>query len=245
MKLSLQNFLLLSIISNGEIMKKLFTILIATFAPLILFAATNEIAKKDAEKVLETFYKTKTISANFTQRNIIPTSSGAKFNAPELATKNNFIEDIFSGKVYIEIGKNALWDYLSPYKSWYMLDETSISQYDEINNQYIKYNGDEARENVLLQIAILPSSIGKNFAVGSAKKKEGGSLEIELLPKKDFGLEKILLTLTKNGIIEKLESKDKASSTTIITFTNMQVDVALPKNIFKKDIPKNATRFER
>lgn len=224
-------------------MNKLIIILISFTIPFYLFASDNN--KKEAEKLLTTFYKTKTISADFTQRNIIPTSSGAKFNAPELAKKNNHIEDIFSGKVYIEIGKEALWDYLTPYKSWYKLDNASITHYDEINNQLIKFNGDEARENVLLQIAILPNSIGKNFAVGSAKKKENGSLEIELLPKKDFGLEKILLTLTKNGIIEKLESKDKANSMTIITFTNMQIDKKLPKNIFNKEIPKNATRFER
>ncbi len=91
-------------------MKQLLTLFFILVC-FITLATSDE--QKDFVKQLSSI---KSLSADFKQVNIL----------------KDYGEDIYIGKVFINMKDKALWDYIEPYSSWYLINSESIEHYDEI-----------------------------------------------------------------------------------------------------------------
>lgn len=147
-------------------------------------------------------------------------------------------EDIYTGKVYINMKEKALWDYTEPYSSWYLITNTDINHYDEINNQLIKMKTKDYKEYALLQVLMDFSQLSKNF---SAEQKDN---TLYLKPKNDAGLAYINIVF-KNDVISEINSKDNAGNLTTITLSKVEIDKKISSSSFKKKLPKDVNVFNQ
>lgn len=147
-------------------------------------------------------------------------------------------EDIYSGKVYINMKEKALWDYTEPYSSWYYITNENIEHYDEINNQLVIMKAKDYKEYALLQVLMDFSKLSQSFTV---KEKES---VLYLKPKKDEGIEYINITF-KDNIISKIDSKDNNGNLTTITLSNVVLDKKINDASFKKKLPKDVNIFKQ
>lgn len=150
-----------------------------------------------------------------------------------------FGEDKYIGKVYIKMKEIALWDYKSPFKSWYLIDNKKLENYDEINNQLLRINSDEIKDHVLLQILTNIDIVTQNF-----KAKQKDSKTVELYPIKNNVPVKKINILFENDMISKIISIDNSGNVTTFSFNNIIIDKNIPNKVFKKKLPKNVTVFE-
>lgn len=147
-------------------------------------------------------------------------------------------EDIYSGKVYINMKEKALWDYTEPYSSWYNITNENIEHYDEINNQLVIMKAKDYKEYALLQVLMDFSKLSQSFTV---KEQEN---VLYLKPKKDEGIEYINITF-KDNIISKIDSKDNNGNLTTITLSNVVLDKKINDASFKKKLPKDVNIFKQ
>ena len=147
-------------------------------------------------------------------------------------------EDIYSGKVYINMKEKALWDYTEPYSSWYYITNENIEHYDEINNQLVIMKAKDYKEYALLQVLMDFSKLSQSFTV---KEQEN---VLYLKPKKDEGIEYINITF-KDNIISKIDSKDNNGNLTTITLSNVVLDKKINDASFKKKLPKDVNIFKQ
>ncbi len=197
-------------------MKKLFTLLFI----LITFSAYGQ--SKATKNIIEQLSTIKTLSADFQQVNDL----------------KDYGEDVYSGKILINMKDKALWDYITPYSSWYYITSEDIDHYDEINNQLVKRKAKNYKEYALLQVLMDFSKISENF---NADYKRG---VLYLIPKNDVGLEYVHITF-KNNIISEINSKDNNGNLTKITLSNVALNEKIDDKSFKKDLPKDVNIFQQ
>lgn len=147
-------------------------------------------------------------------------------------------EDIYTGKVYIKMKEKALWDYIEPYSSWYLITNENIDHYDEINNQLVKMKAKDYKEYALLQVLMDFSQLSKSF---SSEQKEN---TLYLKPKSDVGLAYINI-IFKDNIISEIKSKDNAGNLTTITLNNVEIDKKISNSSFKKKLPSDVNVFNQ
>lgn len=167
--------------------------------------------------------------------------SGIKSLSAEFKQVNNlkdYGEDIYTGKVYINMKEKALWDYIEPYSSWYLITNDTIDHYDEINNQLIKMNAKDYNEYVLLQVLMDFSQISNNFT------SEQKNNVLFLTPKNNVGLAYINITF-KNNVISEINSQDNIGNLTTITFQKLETDKKINEASFKKQLPKDVNIFKQ
>lgn len=197
-------------------MKKLLTL----FFILVSFSAfADDKAYNDYMKQLSNI---KSLSAEFKQVNNL----------------KDYGEDIYTGKVYINMKEKALWDYIEPYSSWYLITNETIDHYDEINNQLIKMKAKDYKEYALLQILMDFSQLSKSF---TSKQKEN---TLYLKPKSDAGLAYINI-IFKDNVISEINSKDNAGNLTTITLSNVELDKKINESSFKKKLPDDVNVFNQ
>lgn len=197
-------------------MKQLLTLFFILVC-FITLATSDE--QKDFVKQLSSI---KSLSADFKQVNIL----------------KDYGEDIYIGKVFINMKDKALWDYIEPYSSWYLINSESIEHYDEINNQLIKMNAKEYKEYALLQILMDFSMLDKSF---TSMQKDN---ILYLKPKEDIGLAYINITF-ENGNISEINSADNNGNLTAITFSNIKIDTKINNSVFSKKLPKDVHVFKQ
>lgn len=197
-------------------MKKLLTL----FFILVSFSAfADDKAYNDYMKQLSNI---KSLSAEFKQVNNL----------------KDYGEDIYTGKVYINMKEKALWDYIEPYSSWYLITNETIDHYDEINNQLIKMKAKDYKEYALLQILMDFSQLSKSF---TSKQKEN---TLYLKPKSDAGLAYINI-IFKDNVISEINSKDNAGNLTTITLSKVEIDKKINNSSFKKKLPSDVNVFNQ
>lgn len=162
-----------------------------------------------------------TMTADFTQTNTI----------------KDFGDDIYEGHLIIKSGEKALWDYHSPFVSWYLFSKETITQYDGANNQVIIYEGNHTLSNILLQILMDIKSVKNQFNITSSDGV------IKLVPKDDIGIKDIFLK-TENGTVTEMTSIDSVGNISKITFKNVKINIPLSDNAFVKKAPKDAEIFK-
>lgn len=167
--------------------------------------------------------------------------SAVKSLSAEFKQVNNlkdYGEDIYTGQVYINMKEKALWDYVEPYSSWFLITNETIDHYDEINNQLMKMNTKDYKEYALLQALMDFSKLSDSFTA----KQEGNVLS--LTPKNDAGLSYINIVFDNNTISE-INSKDNIGNLTTITFNKIETDKKIDDTKFKKKLPKDVNIFKQ
>lgn len=197
-------------------MKKLLTLLFT----LVCFTAFAE--DKEKTDYMQLLSNIKSLSAEFKQVNNL----------------KDYGEDIYTGKVYINMKEKALWDYIEPYSSWYLITNENIDHYDEINNQLVKMKAKDYKEYALLQVLMDFSQLSKSF---TAKQKDN---TLSLKPKNDAGLAYINIVF-KDGVISEINSKDNAGNLTTITLSKVEIDKKISDSSFKKKLPKDVNVFNQ
>ena len=197
-------------------MKKILTL----FFTLMCFTAYA--GDNSTSTLMQQLSSIKSISADFKQVNNL----------------KDYGEDIYSGKVYINMKEKALWDYTEPYSSWYNITNENIEHYDEINNQLVIMKAKDYKEYALLQVLMDFSKLSQSFTV---KEQEN---VLYLKPKKDEGIEYINITF-KDNIISKIDSKDNNGNLTTITLSNVVYDKKINDASFKKKLPKDVNIFKQ
>ena len=177
---------------------------------------------------------------NSTNTFLKPLSSIKSISADFKQVNNlkDYGEDIYSGKVYINMTEKALWDYLEPYSSWYFITTENIEHYDEINNQLVIMKAKDYKEYALLQVLIEFYKLSENF-----QSEEKDNI-LYLKPKTDEGLEYINITF-KDNIISEINSKDNNGNLTTITLSNVVLDKKINDSSFKKKLPKDVNIFKQ
>ena len=155
-------------------MKKLLTLLFT----LVCFTAFAE-DKDNTADYMKQLSAVKSLSAEFKQVNNL----------------KDYGEDIYTGKVYINMKEKALWDYIEPYSSWYLITNETIDHYDEINNQLIKMKAKDYKEYALLQVLMDFSQLSKSF---TSEQKDN---ILYLKPKSDAGLAYINIVTFKFTVL--------------------------------------------
>lgn len=198
-------------------MKKLLTLLFT----LVCFTAFAE-DKDNTADYMKQLSAVKSLSAEFKQVNNL----------------KDYGEDIYTGKVYINMKEKALWDYIEPYSSWYLITNETIDHYDEINNQLIKMKAKDYKEYALLQVLMDFSQLSKSF---TSEQKDN---ILYLKPKSDVGLAYINIVF-KNNVIYEITSKDNAGNLTTITLNNVVIDKKISDSSFKKKLPADVNIFNQ
>lgn len=198
-------------------MKKLLTLLFT----LVCFTAFAE-DKDNTADYMKQLSAVKSLSAEFKQVNNL----------------KDYGEDIYTGKVYINMKEKALWDYIEPYSSWYLITNETIDHYDEINNQLIKMKAKDYKEYALLQVLMDFSQLSKSF---TSEQKDN---TLYLKPKSDAGLAYINIVF-KDGIISEINSKDNAGNLTTITLSKVEIDKKISDSSFKKKLPADVNVFNQ
>jgi outer membrane lipoprotein carrier protein len=196
--------------------KLLFFVLIFNMAIGSAFAAGS---------LLDSFLAMKTFEADFVQENYYPGVDSFSYK----------------GKVYMQRGNKALWDYTEP-DEFYLLEAGSIMHYSAELKQAVKMKVDMSRIDdpaaVLLGILLNVRSIPDTFSV-----KEAGNI-VTLTPTKDIGLKAIIIEIT-NGKLTSLSSADNSGNKISIKFLNVKQDAAIDTKVFAKTFPKGTSVIEQ
>ena len=195
-------------------MRKLILAICLLILPVALHAQENT-------PQLDKFMAMKTFEADFTQENYYPGID--KFS--------------HKGKVYVERGYKALWDYADEF---YLLESGSILHYSAEMKQAMKIAVDMEKTDdpatMLLGLLLRNTSIKDAFEV-----VESDSL-IVLMPKTNMGIKSVELGL-KNGKLESLRSIDASGGSISIQFTNIKQDGKINRKVFEKTLPEGTEIF--
>lgn len=184
---------------------------------IFIFVSSFAIASdKNSDNLIKDIEAIKTIQSDFIQTNTI----------------KGFGDDEYAGKLYIISKDKALWDYTSPTTSYYLFSKDGLEQYDELNNQLVRYKNIKASDNVLLQLLMDFSTIKSKFKISEVANK------VTLIPLEDVGIQYLDITMSSNGkAILEMFSEDMAGNTTKIAFKKMVIDKPIDETIFKKGLP--------
>ncbi len=202
-------------------MKKLLLFVIAMSLAVHSYANDNTTDNTTVD-IMADVANVKTYSADFVQTNIV----------------KDFGEDVYSGKVYIDMKKRALWDYTEPYITWYLFTNEYVEQFDEVNNQLMRYPNTEDSDSVILQVLMDFSTLSDVFDV----EQEGNST-LHLMPKRDIGLRYMIIEVVAGKIV-LIESEDTAGNKTRINFSNVKTNENIDGAVFVKSLPEGVEVFD-
>ncbi|KAA0258510.1 outer membrane lipoprotein carrier protein LolA [Deferribacter autotrophicus] len=172
------------------------------------------------ESVLESYSNIKTFQADFVQKTTI----------------QGFGDDYYEGKVYLIRGEKLMWDYKKPYRQYYLFEKDKMEYYDSSAKQLIRQKI-SLEDNVVLQIIMDISTIGKNFKIISLDKDR-----VRLIPKSFINLKYIDLLLG-DKFIKKIISEDGAGNITEIIFKNSKINELIEDKVFKPIVPLDTEIF--
>ncbi|WP_020200904.1 MULTISPECIES: outer membrane lipoprotein chaperone LolA [Cupriavidus] len=131
------------------------------------------------------------------------------------------------------------WRYVKPYDQLLQADGQTLYIYDKDLNQVTERKLDGALGSSPAAILFGSNDLEKNFVVKNGPARDGVEW-IELTPKaKDTQFERIGIGF-KSGNLEAMELRDAFGNTTLLTFSAMQKNPALPADTFRFTVPKGA-----
>ena len=123
----------------------------------------------------------------------------------------------YTGNIYVDGAKNALWDYEAPVKkSLYFSNNRLTIIEPELEQAIIKEITDNINIYSILKHA---KHVSKNLYKGMFNNKE-------------------YLVEVENSVISEIRYKDDFDNSVSISFENQKIDKNLPLGIFKINIPK-------
>jgi outer membrane lipoprotein carrier protein len=190
-----------------------------TYIITILMICTSAFALT-AKDVLENLQSLKSYTADFVQYTEI----------------EGFGEDEYKGKLHIEIGNKALWDYSEPYRQFYLFDMSTMHYYDSDTRQLVIQSLTPAN-NVFMRLMLNPKGIEQDFSVSLEKEDN-----LVMTPKNDIGIDRIVFII-KNRIISGIITKDQNGNNTRVELKNIRLDADIPESIFSPEVPKGTEVF--
>lgn len=193
--------------------------LLAVAAPAVQAAATDQ---------LQTFVTTvKSARGEFTQRQVKGKGDNVKITGTSSGTF-----------AFARPGKFT-WRYTKPYDQLLQADGQTLFIFDKDLNQVTERKLDGALGSSPAAILFGSNDLSKNFVIKDGPVRDGIEW-LELTPKsKDTQFERIGIGF-KNGGLEAMELLDAFGNTTLLTFTGMQKNPALPADTFRFTPPKGA-----
>jgi outer membrane lipoprotein carrier protein len=187
-----------------------------------LFASGVQAAALDQ---LKTFVTTvKSAKGEFVQRQVKTAPDGSTRLA---GTSNGTFSFARPGKF--------TWHYAKPYEQLLQADGQTLYIYDKDLNQVTERKLDNALGSSPAAILFGSNDLDKNFTLKEGAAKDGIEW-LELTPKaKDTQFERF-----KGGNLEGMELRDTFGNVTLLTFSGIQKNPALPAGQFRFDVPKGA-----
>ena len=199
--------------------------LILTLIILCGFIAVGYTQSKEISP-FQAFLNARTMQANFIQENHYPGIDNYSF----------------SGRVYITRPVQALWDYITP-EEYYLISPKELFHYNAELKQATKMKiqaDSEDLSGLLLGVFIDSKTLYNDFTV----KDEG--LKIILTPKKNVGVENIVITMAeKSMILESIYTEDFSGNSIRITFSGVEQNVPIDGTVFNKKPPQGTEYFEQ
>ncbi|AOY93999.1 outer membrane lipoprotein carrier protein LolA [Cupriavidus sp. USMAA2-4] len=195
---------------------------------LALLASGLTAAHAAATDQLQAFVTTvKTARGEFTQRQV-------KGQGDTLKVTGNS-----SGSFAFSRPGKFTWRYEKPYEQLLQADGQTLYIYDKDLNQVTERKLDGALGSSPAAILFGSNDLEKNFVVRNGATRDGIEW-LELTPKsKDTQFERIGIGF-KGGNLAAMELRDAFGNTTLLSFTAMQKNPALPADTFRFTVPKGA-----
>ena len=144
-----------------------------------------------------------------------------------------------SGELYFSRPGKFRWVYRKPYSQLLVGDGNKLWIYDQDLDQVTVRKLDKALGDSPAALLAGDNDIEKLFNLKEVAAKDG--LEwIEATPKgKDSGFERVRMGF-RDDDLQAMELKDNFGQTTLLRFSHVERNPALPKNLFHFDPPKGA-----
>ena len=178
----------------------------------------------DWAAIRESAARTRTVRAEFTQ------SKNLKILAKPIVSKGLLV---FRAPDFIR------WEYLDPIKSVMLMRPDGAEMHLWTDGAWIADSGQavEIRRIVLDEIGAWFAGRFDQSGVFSPELEKGPPLKIILTPKeglRDFVTRIELTGADRLGVIQKVEIFEGADSSTVIDFTNVELNPELPPELFKQ-----------
>ncbi len=202
--------------------------LVPAFAALTMMVAGVPAAQAAATDQLQAFVTSvKSARGEFTQRQVKGQGGDVKVTGTS------------SGTFAFSRPGKFTWRYTKPYDQLLQADGQTLYIYDKDLNQVTERKLDGALGSSPAAILFGSNDLAKNFNISNGPTRDGVEW-LELTPKaKDTQFERIGIGF-KAGNLEAMELRDAFGNTTLLTFSAMQKNPALPADTFRFTVPKGA-----
>jgi outer membrane lipoprotein carrier protein len=153
------------------------------------------------------------------------------------------------GKVYFQKPDLMRWEYTDPEKNIYLYRSDKFQWYFVEENQLERGSiTDEGQESEILYVLTGKKDLLDFYSVefGSSPGENPQDFQIKLTPKKEEDESYLLLDIDKKDwLIHKIVFYDWEGNETEFRFSQLKVNVPLPKNIFELKLPADVEIIER
>jgi outer membrane lipoprotein carrier protein len=199
---------------------------------IALFAASMPASALNGIESLENFVKTtKSGKSEFTQTVTSPAKAG---EAPRVKNSSGIFEFQRPGQFRFQ--------YKKPFEQLILADGTSLWIYDADLNQASRRKQSAAFANTpaaLIASATDLSALRSEFALENAPEKDGMSW-VSAKPKSANSTLELVRIGFRGEALQQLDITDSFGQRSIINFTSMQANIALPPDSFKFTPPAKA-----
>ena len=194
-------------------------------------AATSEGVSKIVSKIHETYEKIVDLEADFVQ-----TVEIQGFDTTYVST----------GKLYIKKGK-MLWDYVEPGKQMIYVNGGGFQFYVPDHKQVIRSKiGGQSDAHLPLQLLSGLGKLDQDFKVSFEIEapKPGEAARLKLIPKKNMGLNQIVLTVIPSTqvdglVIDQIVLYEKNGNVSTSVFEKVKINKGLRDTLFDFKIPED------
>lgn len=207
---------------------------VAALAGASLMAVASQAFAGGTDQLKAFIAQVKTAKGGFTQQIVKAPSKGASGAMPTVKPTDNS-----SGTFVFSRPGRFVWSYEKPYQQLLQADGDTLYVYDKDLNQVTERKLSGALGASPAAILFGSNDIEKNYTLHDAGEK-GGIDWVEMQPKsQDTQFQRIGIGF-KGGTLAAMELHDVFGNVTLLTFTNMQTNPALPADTFRFAVPKGA-----
>ncbi|UVS95075.1 outer membrane lipoprotein chaperone LolA [Burkholderia glumae] len=208
--------------------------LLAALAGTALLGAASHAFAGGTDELKAFVAQVKSARGDFTQQIVKAPSKAASGAIATTAAKST--DDSSGSFVFLRPGK-FVWSYEKPYQQLLQADGETLYVYDKDLNQVTERKLAGALGASPAAILFGSNDIEKNYTLRDAGEK-GGIDWVEMMPKaRDTQFQRIGIGF-KGGALSAMELHDVFGNVTLLTFTHMQTNPALPTGQFRFSVPK-------
>jgi outer membrane lipoprotein carrier protein len=186
-------------------------------AVALLWTTTGICGADQLDNIKKTYSEVKTIEAQFSQKITI----SALKRQREL-----------KGEFYYKRGKGFLWKYTTPKEKVFLFDGSAVWQAEEDKSYVVKEKmNKEKMEGNFLDLVDDVTHLDSHFLVKSSSKQDDMEV-LQLIPKKEGGLQSARLWIDDKAFISKIELTEITGNVNIIDFSSTKINKPVSDTIF-------------